>query len=274
MSRAPVASPFLADDGRTVIVALDHALTSGHVAGLDRPVRLLADLAAAGADAAIVAPGSARLARRTTPDLPLLLTVDYYGTSTIPGEGAGLEQHAVLFSPAHAHALGASGLKCLWVHGRRDPDAQLTAIRATARLLDEARDIELPVMVEAVLWGGALAPDREHEGKLVAHAARMAFELGADLIKVALPDDVAPLADVAAAIPVPIVVMGGPVVDPLDLFGRLRTVLDAGVRGVALGRNVWAATDPTVMVGALRKLVHDGAGVDAAWAHLNGEIRA
>ena len=261
----------VAADGRTVVVALDHALTAGHVAGLRRPAQLLRDLAAAGADAVIAAPGSARLAHQVAPQLPVLMTVDYYGTATTPGDAGALEQHALLYSAAHAKALGAAGLKCLWVHGRRDPEAQLAALRATARLVEEARAVGLPVMVEAVLWGGDLAPAREHEGELVAHAARMAFELGADLIKVALPDDVAPLADVAAALPVPIVAMGGPVADPRDLFARIRTVLDAGVRGVALGRNVWAAADPVAMVGALRALVHDGASAGAAWAALHGE---
>lgn len=271
MTLDPDPSPFLAADGRSVIVALDHALTAGHVAGLRRPAPLLADLATAGADAVIAAPGGARLAREAAPQLPVLMTVDYYGTTTTPGEAGTLEQHALLFSAAHAKALGASGLKCLWVHGRRDPDAQLAALRATAGLLDEARSLGLPVMVEAVLWGGDLAPAREHEGALVAHAARMAFELGADLIKVALPDDVGPLADVAASIPVPIVVMGGPVADPRGLFARIRTVLDAGVRGVALGRNVWAAREPMTMVAALRALVHDGAPPEAALARLHGE---
>ena len=256
-------SPLVAADGRTVVVAIDHALTAGHVGGLRRPEVLLRDLAGAGADAVIAAPGSARLARRAAPGLPVLVTVDYYGTATTPGAGGALEQHALLFSAAHAGALGAAGIKCLWVHGRRDAEAQLAALRSTARLLDEARAVGLPVMVEAVLWGGDLAPDREHEGALVAHAARMAFELGADLIKVALPDDVGPLADVAAALPVPIVVMGGPVADPRSLFARIRAALDAGVRGVALGRNVWGARDPIAMVGALR--------AEAAWAALHGE---
>lgn len=271
MTHEPDLSPILGADGRSVIVALDHALTAGHVAGLQRPSQLLTDLATAGADAVIAAPGSARLARRAAPELPVLLTVDYYGTATTPGAAAALEQHALLYSAAHAQALGASGIKCLWVHGRRDPDAQLAALQATARLLEQARALSLPVMVEAVLWGGDLAPAREHDGALVAHAARMAFELGADLIKVALPDDVAPLADVAAALPVPIVVMGGPVADPRGLFARIRTVLDAGVRGVALGRNVWAAPDPLAMVAALRALVHDGASPEAALAGLHGE---
>ena len=271
MTLDPTPAPLLAADGRGVIVALDHALTAGHVAGLRRPATLLADLAAAGADAVIAAPGGARLARMAAPQLPVLMTVDYYGTSTTPGEAGALEQHALLFGAEHAASLGARGLKCLWVHGRRDRDAQVNALRSTAALLERARAVGLPVMLEAVLWGGDLAPEREHDGALVAHAARMAFELGADLIKVALPDDVAPLADVAAALPVPIVVMGGPATDPRGLFARIRTALDAGVRGVALGRNVWSSPEPMAMVAALRALVHDAASPDAAWARLHGE---
>jgi len=261
-----VRLPFLGPDGRTVIVALDHALAGGQLPSLDRPRPLLEQLAAARPDGLILTAGLAAL--RSPHAAPWLLTADYYATSLEPGGAGDLEVHLPLWSPEHARRLGAAGLKCLLVFGRVDPAVQRRNLRFVAQLLEQARAVGLPVMVEAVLWGADLAPAREHDGELVAHAARVAFELGADLIKVALPDDLRPLARLATAIPVPLVLMGGPAKDPAALFPRLRDAFDAGVRGVALGRNVWAAPEPGRMVAALKALVHDGATAPEALARL------
>ncbi len=248
----------LGPDGRTVIVALDHALATGQSAGLDDPVGVLAEVAEAGADAAILTPGAVRLRAGAAANLPWLLTADYYATSADAGMPGDAELHGVLWGAEHAASLGADGIKCLWIHGQTDAERHLRSLRQVARLMEDAHRVGLPVMVEAVLWGPRLAPGREQDGELVANAARMAFELGADVIKVAMPDDVVPLQRVARSVPVPIVAMGGPAHDPAVLFGRVRRVLDAGLAGVALGRNVWKTERPERMVAALRALVHDG----------------
>ncbi len=44
----------------------------------------------------------------------------------------------------------------------------------------------------------------------------------------------------------------------------LQAVVEAGVAGVAIGRNVWQHADPAGMTGTLVALVHRGAHVDAA----------
>jgi len=250
---------FLGADGRAVVVALDHALAGGQLPVLDRPRPLLERITAARPDGLILTAGMASL--RPPGAAPFLLTADYYATSLTPGAAGDVELHVPLWSPDHALRLGASGLKCLLVYGRRDVAVQRANVRFVAELLEAAHGVGLPVMVEAVLWGADLAPEREHDGALVAHAARTAFELGADVIKVALPDDLGPLARLAQAIPVPLLLMGGPAKDPAELFPRLRAALDVGIRGVALGRNVWADAEPGRMVAALHALVHDGASV-------------
>ena len=264
------ATPLLGTDGRTVIVALDHALAAGQAAGLDDPAALLATFAAGPVDATILTPGGARIRDAVAPRLPWLLTADYFATSVDPGHPADAEIHGVLWSAEHAARLGAAGLKCLWVHGQSDAEAHLRSLRQVATLVEAAHRVGLPVMVEAVLWGPRLAAEHEHDGERVANAARMAFELGADLIKVAMPDDVAPLARLASAVPVPIVAMGGPAHDPALLFARIRRVLDAGLRGVALGRNVWRASRPDRMVQALYAMVHDDRSDGEALAIVHG----
>ena len=264
-----VRLPFVADDGRTVIVALDHALASGQVAGLTRPGASLRRLAGARPDGFIVPMGMGGLSRTAAPDVPWLLTADVYATSTLPGRAGERDVHAVVWSAADAARAGASGLKVLLVFGRRDPGAFERELRDVAGLISGARDVGLPVMVETVLWGPTVAAGDEDDAKMVADAARTGFELGADVLKIAVPDDLGPLRELTSGLPVPIVLMGGPANDPAAMFASLDAALDAGAAGVALGRNVWTHPSPVDYVEALHLLVHGREGPARALAALD-----
>jgi DhnA family fructose-bisphosphate aldolase class Ia len=188
--------------------------------------------------------------------VPWLLTADYFASSVMPGVTGDEELHRYLWSVEDAVERGAVGLKCLLVFGQRDADRQAANVASVAKLVSESRRVGLSVMVEATLWGQRVPSDRQNAAVAVGHAARVAFELGADVIKIPIPDDIDALERLTEAIPVPIVLMGGPHVDARQLFRTLRDALDAGARGLALGRNVWASDDPTGFVQALKQIVH------------------
>lgn len=260
-----VAGPqsLFASDGRTVTVAMDHALGSGQVAPLDRPRPLLDQVLRGEPDGLILSEGMRRLLPASS-TVPWLLTADYFASSVMPGGAGDEELQRFLWTAEDAKERGASGLKCLLVFGQRNAQSQAENVASVARLVSAAERVGLPVMVEATLWGQRVPADEQNAARSVENAARIAFELGADIIKIAIPDDVRALERLAEALPVPIVLMGGPHVDAADLFGRLRDAIDAGARGLALGRNVWGSEDPHGFVRALKLLVHDGASPEDA----------
>ncbi|MBF6593422.1 MAG: hypothetical protein IVW51_03105 [Thermaceae bacterium] len=251
-------TPLLGLDGKAVIVALDHALYSGQIPPLDQPGTLLNQLLKEHPDGLIVTRGIQQL-------IPLSyrgqrwLTVDYYGTSVLPGQSDTLELQAPLWSPKTARAFGATGLKTLLVFGRVNHEVYLQNVQYVAKLVSEAYDVGLPVMVEPVLWGSRIPQEQQGDDALVAHATRIAFELGADCIKIPIPNNPGILEALTRALPIPIVLMGGPITDPANLFSLIRSSLDAGAAGVALGRNVWHHPNPAAMVAALNELVHHNA---------------
>lgn len=268
----PHTSPrsLFAGDGRTVIVAMDHALAAGQVAPLDRPVPLVKQVLAGEPDGLILTEGM----RRLVPPrgrVPWLLTADYYATSVMPGASGDEELHRFLWTVEDAKQRGAAGLKCLLVFGRRDPQELVKNIANVTKLITESQRVGLPVMVEATLWGTLVPEIGKNSAADVANAARVAFELGADIIKIPIPDDMRMLEQLSAALPVPLVLMGGPQVDPMALFATLRDAMDAGARGLALGRNVWSSENPTTFVRALRMIVHDGVSAAAALEFLRDE---
>jgi len=50
--------------------------------------------------------------------------------------------------------------------------------------------------------------------------------------------------------------------------------MDAGGKGVSIGRNIFQHADPTRMVGAISMIVHENASVEEAAAFLNSNLLA
>ncbi len=263
------AAPFLADDGRTVIVALDHALAGGQVEGLTQPASVLKALRTARPDGLILPMGMGRAARDAAPDVPWLLTADVYATSTLPGRSGSDELHVTVWSPDDARRAGASGLKVLLVFGRGTPVGFERELIDVTRLVARSREVGLPVMVETVLWGPEIDDAERSHGQMVVDAARTGYELGADLLKIAIPDDLELLRELASGLPVPIVLMGGPAAEPGSIFRRIDEALEAGAAGVALGRNVWQHPTPADYVEALHRLVHGREAPDRCLVELD-----
>ena len=86
---------------------------------------------------------------------------------------------------------------------------------------------------------------KEHDKDIVAYAARLGMELNADLVKVPYTGD----ADsfrwvVESAGKTGVLQSGGDKIDWLTLEAHTRGVIEAGARGVAIGRNVWQDPNP------------------------------
>jgi len=54
----------------------------------------------------------------------------------------------------------------------------------------------------------------------------------------------------------------------------VRGAIDAGGRGVAIGRNVFQHENPTAMTRALTLVVHKGLSVDDAWRLCGEEVKS
>jgi fructose-bisphosphate aldolase/2-amino-3,7-dideoxy-D-threo-hept-6-ulosonate synthase len=55
-----------------------------------------------------------------------------------------------------------------------------------------------------------------------------------------------------------------------EMLEKIRTALDVGATGVAIGRNIFQADNPQTMVAAIAALIHDNVSIDEAMKILNG----
>ena len=93
--------------------------------------------------------------------------------------------------------------------------------------------------------------------KGVAHAARVAWELGCDVVKVPWTGDVESFKLVCQAVPIPVLISGGPRnISFIELLHIVELAISAGGSGVCIGRQIFGANDPESCVKALRAIVH------------------
>jgi DhnA family fructose-bisphosphate aldolase class Ia len=124
----------------------------------------------------------------------------------------------------------------------------------------------LPVLGEMVP-GGFNGPPDTRGPEAVALAARLGAELGADFIKAPYCDN---YAEVTSNTFAPVVILGGSKSDEAAMLANIRDAIDAGAKGVAIGRNVFQCENPTAMTQAIAAVVHEDASVDRALAILAG----
>lgn len=249
-------------DQRTMILPVDHGLMLGRVPGLEQPRALVQAAADAGCDGLLMSAGLARLTVETFADRgspARLITLD----TLLRDEGDDAGTSALVASLRQAARIGADAVKLLMAWDV--PSAHRTAtVHRIATVVGEAARWEIPVMVEPTALS---APRSEQTVELEIDAARIAMELGADILKIAYPGNASALKSLKEELRLPIVILGGPRVSTAaDLIRLVAEAMESGASGIVIGRQVWQR-DPAerlAVMKALVEVVHGRLPADAA----------
>ena len=250
-------------DGRSVVIAMDHGMTDGAVAGFENPERVLEQVIAGGADVILTSIGIARHFSKQLKDVGLIIRCDG-ATSPL------LERPRQLIVSADDLLItGADAAAAMYFPGIVNGHGSTAYF---PRLAAEAHHWNIPVMAEALPYGFEEHPAARAVDP-VADTCRMAAENGADIVKTFYTGEGESFRKVIRSCYIPVLVLGGPKThSDREFLASIRDAIDAGASGVVIGRNVWQATSPTAMTHALVALVHHDASVDEA-LHILHESR-
>lgn len=121
----------------------------------------------------------------------------------------------------------------------------------------EAHEAGLPVI--AWMYPRGKSIEGKSEKELLAYAARVGLELGADIVKLHWSGKVKEEIGwaVKSAGKVSVVIAGGSKTSEEDLKNEIKAALSVGVSGLAIGRNIWQSKDPIKTAEELRKIVFE-----------------
>ena len=247
---------------KALVVAMDHAQGMGVPPGLEDPAATL-DKILDGADGIMTSYGVIKHYRdRLIGRIPTFLRLDG-GPSVYRGEWLRANEWTLFHSVEDARRLGVDGV-CLM--GFMGAPVETITYEIVGRVVGECAADGLPVMVEALPCPADKIPD-PMDADAMASASRIAFELGADVIKTYYTGSPEGFAKVTEGCPVPVLIAGGVKMDTLDdVLVVVHSAMQSGGRGVVFGRNIWQDPDPTRVMRALRAIIHDGASVRDALA--------
>jgi predicted phospho-2-dehydro-3-deoxyheptonate aldolase len=240
-------------DNRTVIVPMDHGVTIGPIQGITSMQEIATKLVKGKADAILVHKGIAK--RIDTGQTGLIVMLS--GMSNL---SPNLNAKVQVCSVQEAIRIGADAVSVHVNVGAQDEDKMLQNL---GKVSEECDLFGLPLL--AMMYPRGPKIQNEHLSELVAHAARIGAELGADIIKTNYTGDIETFKTVVESCPVPVVIAGGPKCKSnQEVLQTTFDSLKAGGAGLSIGRNVFQCENPTQIVKALSAIVHESASVEHA----------
>jgi predicted phospho-2-dehydro-3-deoxyheptonate aldolase len=241
--------------GRTVIVPMDHGVTDGPIPGLIRMDEIIGKVKAGRADAIIIHKGIFKLYKEAIGDLPALIHIS---AST----GLGVPLRKVLVATAReVKDLGAAGVSVHLNIGNQYEPEMLRDLGDMSRQCEEEGLPLLAMMYPRAMIDGKIV--HYNDPARVAHAARLAAELGADIVKVPYTGSAESFRQVVEGAPIPVVIAGGAKGSEEAMLSSIRDCVRVGAAGVSVGRNVFQAEDVPGMIKKVREAVYNAAAVTA-----------
>lgn len=240
-------------DNRTVIVPMDHGVTVGPIQGIGNMQTVTDKLIKGKVDAILVHKG---IARRIDIDGAGLIVMLSGMSNLSPNVNAKVQ----VCSVQEALRLGADAVSVHVNVGAQDEDKMLANL---GKVSEECDAFGIPLL--AMMYPRGPKIQSEHSLEVVAHAARIGAELGADIIKTNYTGSIESFKQVTESCPAPVVIAGGPKCkSPQEVLQTTFDALQAGAAGLSIGRNVFQAENPTAMAKALSSLVHENMTVEQA----------
>jgi class I fructose-bisphosphate aldolase len=248
---------FFKSDERALIMAFDHGL-QGNI--WINPGEVIAEAVKGGIDGLLTSAGVLKNFSREIGNVGTILRLEAFG-SALNKNRAPI---GTPFDIEDAIRLGADGVMLMGFPGEDDA-AGMQFIAKAAAAADKWGIISAAEMLPN---GFSSNPDDRTIEKMNI-ACRIAVELGIDFVKTQFVEPADDFKKVVDNCYRPILVLGGAKIDDdRDVLTNARLAMDAGCKGLVIGRNVWGHKNISGMASALRKIVHENADVDVALKEL------
>ncbi len=245
-----IASILKSNNGRGVMLAVDHGYFLGPTEKLEEPKKTIAPLVKY-CDSLMVTRGVVRTS--VDPNFPVPIVLRVSGGTSIIGED--LSNEKITTSVKDAIRINATALAMSIFVGAKYEHNSLVNL---GNLVNEAEEYGLPVLAVTAV-GKEL---EKRDARYLSLSCRIAAEFGAHMVKTYYCDN---FEKVVSSCPVPVIIAGGPKLPERDALALTVNALKSGAAGVDMGRNIWQSQYPIPMIRAVRAIVHSNYTLDQAY---------
>ncbi|MFA6450967.1 MAG: 2-amino-3,7-dideoxy-D-threo-hept-6-ulosonate synthase [bacterium] len=242
--------------GRTVLVPMDHGVSVGPIPGLIEMGKTVDAVALGNANAVIGHLGLPLHGHRGYgKDIGLILHL-----SASTSLNADPNEKVLVSTVERSIKMGADAVS---IHCNLGAETEGRMLEDFGRVSLSCMEWGMPLL--AMMYCRGLKIKNEYDVKFVKHAARVASELGADIVKVNYTGSPETFEQVTKGCSIPVVIAGGEKMETVEeVLQMVKGSVDAGGAGVSIGRNVFQAKNVGAMVAAISAIVHHNASVKEA----------
>ncbi|MFQ6096794.1 MAG: 2-amino-3,7-dideoxy-D-threo-hept-6-ulosonate synthase [Armatimonadota bacterium] len=254
------------ETGHTVICPMDHGVTMGPIPGLIDMPEAVDAVARGGADAVLGHIGLPLLGHRGYGrDIGLIIHL-----SASTNLGPDPNDKVLVGTVERAIKYGADAVSIHVNLGAENESQMLRDFGMVARTCEEWG---MPLV--AMVYTRGPKVESEFDVEVVKHAARVAAEIGCDIVKVNYTGSAETFAEVVEGCGGPrgggpkVVIAGGERLESdQDILRMVLGAMQAGAAGVSIGRNAFQHETPEKIVAAIVAIVHNNASLDQAMSLL------
>ncbi|PTD94699.1 fructose-bisphosphate aldolase [archaeon SCG-AAA382B04] len=233
---------------KTMIVPMDHGISSGPIKGLENLAETVEKVAEGGANAVLMQKGMTKHGHRGYgKDIGLIAHLSA-STSLSPKQNYKVQVCTV----EEAIKYGVDGVS---VHVNVGSDTEEKQLEKLGKVSNKCDQWGMPLI--AMMYPRGEKIKDEYKAEHVKHAARAGAELGADIIKTNYTGSPETFKEVVEGCPIPVIVAGGPKMENENqVLEMVEEAIIGGASGVAIGRNVFQSQDVVAMTDAISSILH------------------
>lgn len=247
MKKGPIKKFINPQTGKIIILPMDHGVSDGPIKGLINMRETIKKAKEGGVDAIVVHKGVYKNLKKAIGNLPTFIHVS---ASTSMGEPL---KKVLIATPLEVKNLGAQGVS---IHLNIGNKYESEMLKDLGKISRECAETGLPLL--AMMYPRNKVNEKIitfTDPERISHAARIAYELGADIVKVPYTGSAESFKKVVESVPIPVVIAGGAKGNEEEMLNSIRDCLFIGAGGVSIGRNIFQADDMIEMIKKIKKLM-------------------
>lgn len=247
------------NEGKMLCIPMDHGISNGPIKGLEDIHSVIYECSSAGLTCVLVNKGIIK----SMPRPPNIGLIAHFSASTSIGPAPN--RKILIGSVEEAIRLGADAVSLhINIGSKEEPEM----LQKLGIISDKCDEWSVPLV--AMMYPRGENIKNPHDSEIVAHAARVGAEAGADVVKTVYTGDPASFRRVVRGCPVPIVIAGGPKANTdREILEMCEGAMMAGAKGVTFGRNIFQHKNPPTIVRALYKIIIEKRNVREAMKELD-----
>jgi fructose-bisphosphate aldolase / 2-amino-3,7-dideoxy-D-threo-hept-6-ulosonate synthase len=247
------------NEGKMLCIPMDHGISNGPIKGLEDIHSVIYECSSAGLTCVLVNKGIIK----SMPRPPNIGIIVHFSASTSIGPAPN--RKILIGSVEEAIRLGADAVSLhINIGSKEEPEM----LQKLGMISDKCDEWSVPLV--AMMYPRGENIKNPHDPEIVAHAARVGAEAGADVVKTVYTGDPASFRRVVRGCPVPIVIAGGPKANTdREILEMCEGAMMAGAKGVTFGRNIFQHKNPPTIVRALYKIIIEKRNVREAMKELD-----